>query len=138
MPHSYRQTLRRVLSGLLVLAILAMSVVRANAMLSPDRVSVATAVIAAHTETHHESRASTRDVHATLPCPGHIQANGLIHADGLSCCLGCECSFLSGNLPCAPVISRPAAAAALTFATPSAAAPHGFSSAPTLPPPRSV
>jgi hypothetical protein len=131
MPKGRDGMLRKVLSGLSVLAVLVMSVVQAHALVLP----------VLHVATHAAELAYQGDNAETVaslpahddwgaPCKGHDGAHGL------ACCSASGCPMFAGWLPAdaTPLPSiTPGALSYRDLATPR---PDGLGRAPALPPPR--
>lgn len=125
--------LRRSVSGLLVLAVVLMSIVQVNVLVAPG-VNVFAATGAAPDETHHHesTTAPSAHHHAGQPCEGHERSHGL------ACCLSSGCPLLVVALATATPIPLPFTPGMVSNAWIGLSQPDGIGRAPDPPPPRHI
>ncbi len=132
MPKGAGGRFRRVVSGLLVLVLLAVGSASAGAAVAPVAYAGlgATAIGVDQGEPTATSAHTCRD--AGAPCPTPTGPHGAV------CCLTFGCSAGTVALPTAITVMRMRLASGVTYRTRSTVRPDGLGQAPALPPPRAI
>lgn len=131
MPNGFTDRLRRLLSGLLVLVVLAMSVAQVNAMISPEDDEVSYEITAQHPHDHHAAAIPAHD-HANRPCEGPDRPHGP------ACCLSRGCPLLAAGLLSTAPVPLPTPPGRAVHARHVSSQPIGVGKAPDLRPPRTT
>jgi hypothetical protein len=131
MPKGRDGLLRKVISGLSVLAVLVMSVVQAHALPVWHATTHATE-LAYHVEDAETVASLPAHDNWGAPCKGHDGAHGL------ACCSASGCPMFAGWLPADATLLPSIAPGALSYRDLATPRPDGLGRAPALPPPRPI
>ena len=133
MPNGVGRGFNRLISGLLLLGLLAMSIVQAQATVPPGiHGGIAATAAVAHDVAMAGDLWRSAHEHGGAPCDGHDGTNGP------ACCLTGACPMLSGWLPVSPTVLPAIAPMMLVYPDAPPVRADGVRSAPTLPPPRHI